>query len=37
MKNKMLFFAAIVFCFISISSIGAQKLRKPIRLKQTAG
>ena len=37
MKNKMLFFAAIVFCVISISSIGAQKLRKPIRLKQTAG
>ena len=37
MKNKMLFFAAIVFCFISISNAGAQKLRKPIRLKQTEG
>ena len=37
MKNKMLFFAAIVFCFISISSIGAHELKKPIQLKQTAG
>jgi hypothetical protein len=37
MKNKLLFFAAIGFCFISISSVGAQKLRKAIQLKQTAG
>src|SRR5438128_6967767 len=37
MKSKMLFFAAIGFCFISISSVGAQNLKKPIQLKQTAG
>jgi hypothetical protein len=37
MKNKMLFFAAIGFCFISISSVGAQKNRKTTQLKQTGG
>src|SRR5215510_175901 len=36
MKNKMLFCAAIGFCFISISSVGAQKLWKAIQQKQTA-
>jgi len=37
MKNWMLFFAAIGFCFILISSVGAQKLRQAIQQKQTAG
>ena len=37
MKNKMLFFAATVFCCISISSVGAQKLGNPIQLKPAAG
>ena len=37
MKNMMLLFAAIGFCFISISSVDAQELEKPIKLKQTAG
>jgi hypothetical protein len=36
MKNKMLLFAAIGFCFISISSVGAQKFEKPIQPRQTA-
>jgi hypothetical protein len=36
MKNKMLLFAAIGFCFISISSLGAQNLRNPIQLKHPA-
>jgi hypothetical protein len=37
MKNRMLFFAVIGFCFISISSVGAQKPRRTILLKQEAG
>ncbi len=36
MKNKMLFLTAIGFCFIAISSIGAQKLKNPIQLRQPA-
>jgi hypothetical protein len=37
MKNKMLRFAAISVCCILISSVWAQRLRKPIQLKQTGG
>jgi hypothetical protein len=37
MKNKILRFTAIGFCIISISSASAQKLMKPIQLKQPAG
>ncbi len=37
MKNKILFFAAIGVCFISIASIGARQLKKDIQLKQPAG
>jgi hypothetical protein len=37
MRNKILCFAAIGFCFISISSVGAQKLRNAIQPKQPAG
>jgi len=36
-RNMMLYFAAIGFCFISISIVDAQKLKKPIQLTQTAG
>lgn len=37
MKNKMIFFAAISFCFLSLSSVDAYKLKEPTQLKQAAG
>ncbi|HKQ76062.1 MAG TPA: hypothetical protein VJ810_20375 [Blastocatellia bacterium] len=37
MKDIMLFFAAIGFCFISLSIVDTQKLKQPVQLKQPAG
>ncbi|MFY9610612.1 MAG: hypothetical protein WAU45_18630 [Blastocatellia bacterium] len=37
MKNMISLFAAIGFCLGSISSVDAQKLKKPFQLRQTAG